>query len=181
MRSPACKHSRPKDSNCRDCGRSSFWSLISHSVLMQSVTEIKDSLYGVFVGLETVPIARDRICDSLQKAQSVVHILVAMKRHKAARKEFRDHLAAGQAREHVAVSVFQNKNSLQRSALRQGEMRLAMPRGAVHEDFSRVDAARIFSLVFTNNDAVIAEDFYVVERGPQTRRRALPCSGVADE
>src|ERR1700746_2654406 len=95
-RRPALRQSTANDSNCGDCGRSSFWSLISHSVLMQSVTEIKDSLYSALVGLETVAIARDGICNSLQKAQGVVHILVAVKGHKAASKEFGDHLAAGQ-------------------------------------------------------------------------------------
>src|SRR6266852_3376095 len=125
MRSPACKHSRPKASNCRDCGRSSFWFLISHSVLMRSVTELKDSLHGTFVRLETVAIARDGICHSLQKTQGVVHILVAVKRHKASCKEFRDHLAAGQPREHVAVPVLQNEDALQRGALGQGEMGFA--------------------------------------------------------
>src|SRR5258708_22972021 len=117
MRSPACKHSKPKASNCRDCGRSSFWSLISHSGLMQSVTEIKDSLHRAFVGLETVAIARDGICHSLQKTQGVVHILVAVKGHKAARKQFSNHLAAGQAREQVAMAGLENKNSLQTGAL----------------------------------------------------------------
>src|SRR6266851_3637740 len=134
IRSPAFRHSRPKDSNCRDCGRSSFWPLISHSVLMQSVTEIKDFLNRAFVGFETVAIARDGICHSLQKTQGVVHILVAVKGHKAARKQFRDHLAAGQPREHVAVSVFENENSLQRGALGKGEVGLAVPGGAVHEN-----------------------------------------------
>src|SRR6266481_521876 len=157
MRSPACKHSRPKDSNCRDCGRSSFWSLISHSGLMQSVTEIKDFLNRAFVGLETVAIARDGICHSLQKAQGVVHILVAVKRHKAAGKQFRNHLAAGQPREHVAVAVFENEDALERGALGKGEMGLAVPGCAVHENLGRNAAMVIVvNFVFTNDDAVIA-------------------------
>src|SRR5258708_548004 len=181
MRSPACKHSKPKASNCRDCGRSSFWSLISHSGLMQSVTEIKDSLHRAFVGLETVAIARDGICHSLQKAQGVVHVLVAVKGHKAARKQFRDHLAAGQPREHVAVSVFEKENSLQRGALGKGEVGFAVPWGSVHENLGCVSAGRIFPLVFTTNDPVAAHDFYCIQGIPQTRRRALPGTGVTDE
>jgi hypothetical protein len=34
---------------------------------------------------------------------------------------------------------------------------------------------------FTNNDAVVAEDFDFVQRSPKAGGGALPCSGVADE
>ena len=82
------------------------------------VIEVKNSVYGAFVGLERIAIARDGISYSFQKAQGGVDVLVPVKRHEAAREEFRDHLAAGQAREHVAVSMLKNEDALQRSALR---------------------------------------------------------------
>src|SRR5437763_4563702 len=166
MRSPAFRQSKPKESNCRDRGRSSVWPLISHSALMQSVTEIKDFLNRASVGLETVAIARDGICHSLQKFQSGVHILVAMKGHEAARKKFCNRLAAAEAREQIAAAVLQNENSQQRSSLRQRELGLAMPRGAIHENFIVVSA----NLMFTNDNAVVAENFYWVKRSPQPRR-----------
>src|SRR5271155_1736835 len=133
IRRPAFKHSRLKDSNCQDCGRSSLvqtalvqtsfvrpelaTSAIVRSVLVRSVTEVEDPLHGALVGLERVTVARDGVGNALEKAQCGVHVLVAMKRHKAAGKEFCDHLAGGEPRERVAVSVFENEDSLQRGAL----------------------------------------------------------------
>ena len=62
---------------------------------------------------------------------------MAMERHKATRKKFGDHLAAVQARNNVACSVFKNEYSLQRSVLRQSKMGFSMPRRSEHEDPAR--------------------------------------------
>src|ERR1700731_4841700 len=115
-----------------------------------------------------------------------------MKRNEAACKQFRDHLAPGQARDHIAAPVFQNEYPLQRSTIRQSESSLAMPRRSVHEDLGRVFAQLVFTKLvvadilitnpmFTDNDAIVAQDSYVVVRGPQTRCRALARPGVADK
>src|SRR5580700_9832797 len=61
-------------------------------------------------------------------------------------------------------------------------MGFTVPRGSVHEDLGRIVTTHVFAgLVFTNDDAVIAENFYIMERGPEPRRRALACPGVADK
>src|ERR1700729_3024521 len=110
----------------------------------------------------------------------MVDVFVAMERDEGAREEFGNHLAAREARDDVAVAVFKNKNSLQRGALRECEASFTMPRSAVHEDLLGVVAGLEFaSRAFTNNDAVVAEDFNFVERSPKASGRALPCSGVA--
>ncbi len=80
------------------------------------------------------------------------------------------------------MPMLQNEDSLQGSAPRQSESRLPVPRRPVHEDSVRILAYLVFTNpIFTNNDAVVAQDFYTVERAPQTCRRTLACSGMADE
>ena len=68
----------------------------------------------------------------------MVHVLVAVEGDEAACEKFGDRLASRQAGDDVTVSVLKNENSLQRSALRKGEMRFAMPGRAVHVDLGGV-------------------------------------------
>src|SRR5208282_910957 len=61
-------------------------------------------------------------------------------------------------------------------------MSLAMPRRAVHKDKPRIVARLQFaSRALAQNDAVVAEDFYFMQRSPLPRRSTLPRPGVADE
>src|SRR3981081_2313529 len=69
------------------------------------VMEVENSVDRSLVRLKRVAIARNRICNALEKAQCGVHVLVAMKRNEAARKKFRDCLAFSQAREYIAKAV----------------------------------------------------------------------------
>src|SRR5712664_2607963 len=89
---------------------------------------------------------------------------MAVKGDETARKQFRDRLASGQAREHIATPMFQNEYPLKRSTPRQSKSGLAMPWRSIHEDLIRILA---------HDDAIVAQNLYILMRCPQPRRRAL--------
>lgn len=112
----------------------------------------------------------------------MVKILMTMKRDKAAGEKLGDGLAFGETPDHIAATVFEDEDTLQRGAIGQGETGVSMPRCAVHEDLRGIIAGPKFaSRTFADDDAVVAEDFDFLERSPEASGRALPCSGVADE
>lgn len=95
-----------------------------------------------------------------------------VKRDKAAREKFSYDLAGRETREHIAVAMLENENSLQDGAVGRREAALTVPGRAVYENLASVLA---------NDDAVVAENFYVVLRSPQASRCALARAGVPHE
>src|ERR1700704_6479102 len=88
--------------------------------------------------------------------------------------------------------MFQNEYPFERSAVRRSESSLAMPRRSVHEDLARGFAQLVFTKLvvadilitnpmFTDNDAIVAQDLHVVVRSPHTRCRALARPGMSDK
>src|SRR5256885_11601227 len=74
-----------------------------------SVMEVENFFYSAFIGLERVAITRNGVGNAFQKTQGVVDILVTMERNKTAREEFRNRLAAGQARDYIILSMVEDK------------------------------------------------------------------------
>lgn len=103
-----------------------------------------------------------------------------MERHKGTRKKFSYRLAAGEARDHVAVAVFEDEDARERGAVGRGKHGLTMPGRTVHAHSGRAGRA-VAAIVETNDDAVVAENLDFFAGGPETRGRALACAGVADE
>ncbi len=122
----------------------------------------------------------------------MVHVFMAMEGDEGAGEEFGDHLAAREAREDVAVAMLEDEDALQRGALRESEMGFSVPGSAVHVNLgSRIGRVTLVTRVFpdrmladrmfSNNDAIVAEDVNFVERGPEAGRSALAGAGVTDE
>jgi len=85
-----------------------------------------------------------------------------------------DRLAFGQAREHVALAMFENENALQRRALRESEVGFAVPRVPYMKICVAFSLALILStIIFANrmladDNTVIAQNFDLVQRSPET-------------
>jgi hypothetical protein len=116
----------------------------------------------------------------LQEAERVLDVLVAMKGHKGAREKFADGLAAREARDHVALAVFEDEDARERGAVGRGEHGFAVPGRAVHAHSGRAGGT-VAAIVIADDDAVVAEHFDFFAGGPEARGRALARAGVADE
>ena len=102
-----------------------------------SVTKFQNPLYRSFVGFERIVVTGDRADQFLQEFQRRIDILMPVKRHKTACKQFRHRLARRKPLQHVPMPMLKNEYPCQRRAPRRRIRRLAMPRRPIHPHAAR--------------------------------------------